>query len=700
MSLQFLRQKCQVNRAGVSLLGICDAAESIGLRTLPVKVNFEKLQKQAVLPFIAHWKQNHFVVVYKISASSVYIADPAKGRIKLSKADFLSGWISTRENGEDLGIALLAEPTHIFDKTEDDEGVRKLSFGIIASYFLRYKKLFFQLALGLLVGSILSVILPFLTQAVVDTGISTGDVSFITLILIGQLMIFAGSTVVEFIRSWILLHISTRINISLLTDFFIKLMQLPLSYFDVKMVGDITQRMGDHKRIESFLTNSVLNIAFSLINFIVFTFIVIAYDIQLFIVFLIGSIVYFLWILLFLKVRRNLDYKRFDISSANQNATIEMIQGMQEIKLNNCEKEKRWKWERIQARLFKLSIKSLMINQVQQGGALFINQGKNILITFLSALAVIEGDLTLGGMMAVQYIIGQLNSPVQQMITFVQTFQDAKISLDRINEIHTMDDEESSDAPLLTTLPQEKSIVLKNLSFTYPGLDNEPVLKNISLEIPAGKTTAIVGMSGSGKTTLLKILLRFYNIEKGEIRISKTKLSSISHSFWRGRCGIVMQEGYIFSDTIAANIAVGEEFPDTAKLLNAAFIANIQDFIESLPLGFNTKIGADGSGISQGQKQRILIARTVYKDPDFIFFDEATNALDANNEKIIMENLEDFFKGRTVVIVAHRLSTVKNADQIIVLHEGEITEQGTHESLVETQGDYYKLVKNQLELGT
>jgi ATP-binding cassette subfamily B protein len=696
-SLQMLREKCQINRQGVSLLGISYASEQIGFRTVGVKINIDTLFKEFVFPCIVHWKQKHFIVVYKVRHNKVYVSDPAKGLISYNKDEFIHNWASLNEAGEKVGIALLLEPTQKFyQEDEKEEGV---TFTNVAHYFFQHKKLFFQLILGMLAGMLLQLVAPFLAQSMVDVGIATKDLSFIYLLLIGQLMLFAGSTTVEFVRSWIMLHISTRINISLLSNFLIKLMKLPISYFDTKMTGDIMQRMGDHSRIQSFLTGSSISTVFSLLNFIVFTFIIVAYDANLFMIFMAGSVLYFGWALAFLRVRRSLDFKRFDISSKNQSTTIQLIQSMQEIKLNNCETQKRWAWERIQAKLFKLSVKSLTLGQVQGGGASFINQAKNIFITFYSAKAVIDGDLTLGGMMAVQYILGQLNAPVQQFIGLVQSLQDAKISMERINEINGLKDEEPAGMALIRTLPENRRIEISELCFKYPGFDEDWILDHIDLLIPGGKTTALVGVSGSGKTTLLKLLLRFYAAEKGGIKIGESKLQNISPGFWRSRCGVVMQDGYIFSDTIANNIAVGEDYPDLDRLLYAARMANIEGFIESLPLGFNTKIGAEGSGISQGQKQRILIARAVYKDPDYIFFDEATNSLDANNEKIILENLDTFFKGRTVVVVAHRLSTVKNADQIIVLDKGKIVEKGTHEELIALQKEYYRLVKNQLELG-
>ena len=704
-SLPKLRDMCHITREGVSLLGISDAAENIGMRTLGVKIPFEKLKDEVPLPCIAHWKQRHFVVVYDIKGKNdketVYIADPAHGLVKYSKKEFLKGWLSTKEGENDQGICLLLEPTPDFYKQED-ETLNKKSFGYLFSYIKPHSKFIIQLFLGMILGSLLQLIFPFLTQSVVDVGIGNRDLSFITLVLIAQLVLFASQTTVDFIRSWILLHISTRINISLISDFLIKLMRLPIGFFDSKMIGDLMQRIGDHTRIENFLTASSLQTLFSVINLIIFAVVLGVYSLKILAIFLIGSILYIVWVLIFMKRRRELDFKRFAQLSENQSNLIQLITGMQEIKLNNCEKQKRWEWEKIQARLFRVNIKGLALNQYQQAGGAFFNQIKNIIITFIAAQSVVTGQMTLGMMMAVQYIIGQLNAPVEQMIGFVRSAQDAKISLERLGEIHLKEDEEPvtpEGNPLIERLPEEKDVVISNLSFQYDGPHSPLVLKELNLTIPENKITAIVGTSGSGKTTLVKLLLGFYKPVKGEIRIGDFKLDNISPSFWRSKIGAVMQDGFIFSDTIAENIAVSDETVNSEKLLDAVKTANIREYIESLPLGFNTKIGQEGVGLSQGQKQRILIARAVYKNPQFIFFDEATNALDANNEKIIMQNLDDFFKGRTVIVVAHRLSTVKNADQIVVLEKGKIVEKGTHNELTLKKGKYYELVKNQLELG-
>jgi len=696
-SLQRLRALSGFSKEGVSLLGIADAAEQIGFKATGVKINVNQLV-EVELPVVLHWGQNHFVVLFKIKKNKYTIADPAKGIITYTEKEFLNYWYSVKNNGSSYGIALLLEPTTAFYQEEGDTQQKK-GFAEFYVYLFRHKKLLVQLAFGFGIGSLLQLILPFLTQAIVDVGINTNDIGFIYIILIAQFVLLLGRMSVDFIRSWILLHISTRLNISVLSDFLIKLMRLPISYFDTKMTGDIMQRMNDQKRIESFLTGQTLQIVFSLFNLVIFSLVLAFYSLSIFIVFLVASILYGLWVVAFLNPRKQLDYKRFAIASQNQSEVIQLITGMQEIKLSGSEQQKRWNWERIQAKLFNYSIKSLSLGQKQQAGAMFINEGKNFIIIFIVAQAVINGQLTLGAMIAIQYIIGQLSSPVEQLLGFIQAYQDASISMERLNEIHELEDEEPKSQIFTRELPFDKSINIQNLSFKYPGAGNEPVLNNISLQFPAGKTTAIVGMSGSGKTTLLKLLLGFYAPQSGELKIGQTDLATIKPRFWRKQCGVVMQDGFIFSDTIANNIAVGEDYPEPQKLANAVKMANIQDFINALPLGLHTKIGAEGNGISQGQKQRLLIARAIYKNPQYLFFDEATNALDANNESQIVENMQEFTKGKTVVVVAHRLSTVRHADQIVVLHQGQIAECGTHEELTAKKGEYFHLVKNQLEMG-
>lgn len=705
ISLEYLRNKSQYGKAGVSMLGLSDAAEAIGLKSVGAKLSFEQLINDAPHPAIIHWDHYHFVVLTPGSTKNkLIIADPAKGLIKLNREEFLKHWISTTEHETGKGTTLLLEATPTFkemDFTDEEQNVKtKIGWSYLFGYVREHKSYFFQIVLGLLLGSVLQLIFPYLTQSIVDTGINSRDINFIQIVLAAQLMLLFSQTVVEFIRSRILLHISTRINISLLSGFWAKLLKLPMQFFDSKHPGDIIQRIGDHHRIESFLTGTALNTIFSIVNLILFSFVLLSYSTSIFIIFTAGSLLYLFWIRFFLTYRRKLDYQRFTIASKENNATMQLVYGMQEIKLNNAENTYRWAWEGLQAGLFKLNFKSLSLTQYQQVGAFFINQGKNILITFIVANLVIEGKLTMGMMLAIQYIIGQLNSPIEQLIGFTQQAQDARISLERLNDIHVLDDEEPANKQLNHYLPQEQSISIKNLSFTYPGAGNEPVLKNINLIIPQGKVTAIVGMSGSGKSTLIKLLLRFYESYKGDIHLGSANLKIISPKFWRSVCGSVMQDSFIFNDNIQKNITVTNDKVDNERLVNACKTANILSFIESLPLGFYTKLGAEGNGISGGQKQRLAIARAVYKDPQFIFFDEATNSLDANNEKVILENLQQFFNGKTAIVVAHRLSTVKNADKIVVLENGEIVEEGTHAELTLIKGKYYELVKNQLELGS
>ncbi|MCB0593407.1 MAG: peptidase domain-containing ABC transporter, partial [Phaeodactylibacter sp.] len=694
-SLEYLRELTYMGKQGVTLLGISDAAEHIGLQSLAVKTTYDRLSRDIPMPCVAHWRQEHFVVVYKVNQDYAWIADPASGKFKLTREEFLENWVSDVEEGEGLGVLLLLETSPEFF-ARDGEMMDKSGFGYVLSYFKKYRPLIIQLVVGLFLGTLLQVTFPFLMKAIVDRGIDTEDLGFIQIILFAQLILFATQLAVEQFRSWILLHVGIRVNISLISDFLIKLTRLPIKFFDSKISGDLMQRIADHERVQRFLTSTSLVSIFTFVNFLAFSFVLFLWHKLVFAIFFGGTMLYLGWVFFFQRMRRELDYKRFDQSSDNQSNLIELINGMQEIKLHNAEKQKRWAWERIQARLFRTSISSLRIGQLQRAGASFFNETKNLLITFVVAQAVIKGDMTLGMLLAVQYIIGQLNSPLSNLVDFLREMQEAKISLERMNEIHSKEDEEHAGEKILL-LPESGDLIFEKVSFQYNGPHSPNVLKNISLRVPKGETTAIVGTSGSGKTTMLKLLLNIYQPTQGAIRLGDINLSNIDNRLWRSKCGVVMQDGYIFYDSIAKNIALGDEIIDKRKLLKAVKVANIQSFVESLPLGYNTKIGQEGLGLSQGQKQRLLIARAVYKNPEYIFFDEATTALDAYNEMVIMENLEEFFYGRTVVTVAHRLSTVMNADNIVVLEGGEIVEQGTHDELTYLRGAYYQLVRNQLE---
>lgn len=698
--LEYLSNLCDVSVEGASLKGIAYAANTIGIKSQAARVTLSQLS-ECPLPCILHWNQKHFVILYKIKGSKkFYVADPGKGLVRYDIDNFTDYWLSMDVEGSRKGIAMFFEPTDDFFNFNLENNIEKRSFRFLASYIKKYRKYFLHIAAGLLLGCVLQLIMPFLTQMIVDVGIKQADVSFIWLILLGELMIVLGSTATDFVRRWMLLHISMRINISLISDFFIKLLKLPMRFFDIKMMGDLLQRLDDHERVQSFLTSQVLSITFTVLSFIVFGVVLFLYDKLIFLVFLIGSVIYALWTISFLNKRKVLDYELFEQLAANQNKTYQFITTMQEIKLQGCEQRRRWEWEDVQADLFTIRMKSLKLQQTQEAGSIFINEIKNILITVLTATAVINGQITLGMMLAIQYIIGQLNSPVQQFMGFMYSLQDVRISLERINEIHASQNEENKPN-ILTSFSNRggKSISLRNVMFKYSIHALKPTVDNITFDIPYGSFTAIVGASGSGKTTLMKLMLGYYPVLNGAIEVDGADISEYNLKWWRQQCGVVMQDGVIFSESIARNIAVSDGEIDVERLENAARIACIHDYVMSLPLKYNTIIGNEGIGISQGQKQRILIARAVYKNPDFIFFDEATNSLDASNERAIVDNLSHFYEGRTVVVVAHRLSTVKSADRIIVMDNGKIAEIGNHDSLIANMGVYYNLVKNQLELG-
>ena len=696
-SVKFLNKFCTASKDGVSFKGLSDLSDTLGLHCISGKVSIQEL-RECPLPAILHWNQNHFIVLYKIKNNKFYIADPSKGKLVLNETEFSQHFISLTSDNKEKGLAMFFEPTEKFGIIKDDTINNERNFKFLSKYIFKHKLYFIQIIVGMIFACCMQLLFPFLTQSIVDTGIHTKNIGLIWLILIGELTIVIGRTITDVIRNWLLLHISMRINISIVSDFFIKLLKLPMSFFDTKLMGDIFQRISDHDRIQKFLTSQILKISFAVLSFFIFGIVLCYYNITVFLIFLIGSFLYATWITLFLRKRRKIDYNLFEQQAANQNRTYQFITGIQEIKLQNCEIRRRLEWEDTQADLFKVQMDSLKLQLQQESGGIFINEIKNIVITVITATCVISGDMSLGMMLAVQYIIGQLNSPIEQVVAFIYSLQDVKISLERINEIHNAENEDNHIKNNITNL-SDKTITIKNLSFSYDSHALTKTLDNITLNIPSGKITAIVGSSGSGKTTLIKLILGYYSNISGSILIQNQDIRNINLKDWRSHCGVVMQDGVIFSESIARNIAVEDGDIDYTRLEYAAQIANIHDYIMSLPLKYNTQIGRDGMGLSQGQKQRILIARAVYKNPDFIFLDEATNALDAKNEKIIVENLNKFYSGKTVVVVAHRLSTVKNADQIIVIDEGKVVESGEHYSLIEKKGKYYNLIHNQLELG-
>lgn len=703
-SQETIRRHCFISREGVSLLGICDAAEYIGMHCLGMKLTIDQLVDEVNFPCILHWNQNHFVVCYDVKRSRIgekykfYIADPASQCITYNEEEFKKGWISSKFKGEECGVALLLEPDVDFGKNEDNcyTPEKKRNFRTFAHYYLQHKRLLLQIIAGMLVGIGMQFIFPFLTQAMVDVGIGHKNFNIVTLILIAQIILFIAQLSVDFIRSWVLLHINARVDIALISSFLYKLTCMPLNFFDTRKLGDTLQRVGDHARIKSFLMGNSLNIIFSFVSLIIFSCVLAYYSIMIFSIFMVGNILNLLWITIFMKYRRELDSKRFGLSSTEQNRLVQLIQGMQDIKLNNCEREKRWEWEHLQIGLFRISSKGLTITQIQQTGSSFLSQATNFIILYLSATAVIHDNMTLGMMMSVSYIIGQLSAPFADFVNFAYALQDARISMERLNDIYEQEDEEDDIDKNMTILPTDHNIRIENMYFSYSGNSRNYTLQDINLTIEAGKVTAIVGSSGSGKTTLIKILQGFYKPNQGSVCIGNVPLELINPHVWRASTGSVMQDSFLFSDSIAKNIALSTEQIDIKRLQLASKMANVDSFISTMPLGYNTRIGMEGIGVSQGQRQRILIARAIYKNPEFIFFDEATNALDATNEWEIMNALHSFYKGKTVVIAAHRLSTISQADQIVVMKEGKIVEVGSHEQLLEKKGEYYELVNYQM----
>ena len=690
-SAEMLRRHCYISREGVSMLGISEAAEYIGFETAAVKITFKQLSEEGVFPCILHWNQKHFVVCYGIEKCryggyKIHISDPASQRLTYTKDEFERCWIGPNNGNDCYGVALMLEPGEKFGKVPEERKKNGLCIRSFWGYLTPYRSMIGQLMLAMLVGSLIQLVLPFLSQAMVDQGINGRDMDIITMILMAQLFFFMSTLSIDYIRSWITLHMNTRIDISLIADFLVKLTAMPLQFFDSRMTGDILQRIGDHGRIKNFLLGNSIRIVFSMINFLVYLCILAYYNMTVLGIFVAGNALYVAWVSFFMRYRRELDIKRFSQSAIEQSKMIQLVQGMQDIKLNNCERQKRWEWERIQVQLFKIGLDGLRIEQIQQSGSVFFTQTTHILIYYIAARAVVEGGMTLGMMMSLSYIIGQVSAPISEFIGFARGFQDAKISLERLNEVHSQDDEETGIEVKRTELPYDRDIEIEHLSFSYNGSEQELALKDISLHIPAHKVTAIVGESGCGKTTLVKLLQGFYDPTRGSIRVGGTALSDINPHVWRASTGSVMQDSFIFSDSIADNIAVNAEESDRERIKYAGRIARIDDFVASLPLGYDTVIGMEGKGISQGQRQRILIARAVYKNPEYIFLDEATNSLDAINEAAIMDNLQKFYEGRTVVISAHRLSTIREADQIVVMEKGEIVERGKHQERLEREG--------------
>jgi ATP-binding cassette subfamily B protein len=702
--MDWLKEQMYITKEGVSLLAINNLAEDIGFLTLMTEITLTDLKKNSPLPAILYWNKNHFIVLTKISKNIFskkyffHIADPAHGFVKLNEFNFAKSWLSH----EKKGIALFLEPSETF-QNQTPPKTEKLNLRYILKYLTPHRKKLIFLFILLLFSSGLTLLFPFLTQNLIDNGVNKKNLSFISVILLAQLSVFLGTIIIDIIRNWLMLYVGTKISITIISDFLKKILQLPISFFDTKLMGDFNQRIQDNERIEHFLTSQSLITLFSIITFSVFFGVLCYYDFSILVVYFILTVISISWSFYWLKKRKILDYNRFQYRSENQESIYEIINGVTEMKLNQFEDFKRNEWEKIQQKLFKTNIKVLKLDQIQMSGFEFLNQIKNILVTFLAATFVVKGKMTLGELLSVSYIIGQMNSPVNQLVSFFRSLQDAKLSLERLNEVQNHPTEEQLENQSKLIIPSINSITtgikFNSLSFQYEGPKSPYVLKDINFTIPDGKITAIVGASGSGKTTLMKLLLKFYEPTEGELFFNSENINNISPKSLRENCGVVMQDGFIFSDTIERNIATGDENINKEKLQNAVKIANIEEFINSLPLGYNTKIGASGNGISGGQKQRILIARAVYKNPHYIFFDEATSALDAENEKIIHDNLQQFFKGKTVLIIAHRLSTVKNADQIIVLKNGEIAEIGNHQQLVQNKADYFNLVKNQLELG-
>lgn len=693
-SLQYLRDKCGITKEGVSLLGISAAAESIGLHTAAFKCTIDDVIMKVPFPAIAFWNENHFVVVYHADKKHVWVSDPVKGHVKYSRQEFIVGWYL---KNEDKGVLLALEPTADFNLSKQEKEQEKNSLQSMLRYFMPYKKQFALIFFVMFVVTLLQGVLPFISKAVIDVGINTSDVKFINMVLVGNICILLSVMVFNVVRDWILMHITARVNISLISDYLVKLMKLPVTFFENKLLGDILQRAQDHERIRSFIMNNSLSLIFSVFTFVIFSIILLIYNSVIFYIFTAGSVLYIVWVLLFLSIRKKLDWQYFELVSKNQSYWVETVSAIQDIKIYNYERSRRWKWEEIQARLYHVNKRVLAVTNLQNLGAQFIENIKNMAITFFCAMSVISGDITFGVMISTQFIIGMLNSPLVQFIHFIVSAQYAKISFLRMNEIrHLEDEDELLSVGTTTILPENKSLILKKVMFQYaPHLPM--VLTNINLYIPENKVTAIVGSSGCGKSTLLKLLVRLYKPSYGTINMGGMNVTALNLRVWRDMCGVVMQDGKVFNDTVKNNIVLDDENVDEEQLVKCCQIAQIKEEIDQMPRGFDTEIGEQGRGLSGGQKQRLLIARALYRNPKYLFMDEATNALDTVNEQKIVQALKRAFKNRTAVIIAHRISTIRNADQIVVMDKGQIVEIGTHEILMGKQGVYFTLVSSQNE---
>lgn len=697
-SLEFFRKNAFIGKEGISMLGLSMAAEKAGMHSLCAKISIEQLANEIILPCILHWDNKHYVICHKVSGKknlTFHICDPAFGCMKVCQKELYRHWISGKFEGEEVGVAMQIEPGINFH----NKGIKKAPHKFSMKYFLKYimphKWSILQLLLGALVLISLGYISPFISQAIVDIGILKKDLAFIILMVIAQIIINTSKTIIIFFQSWISLRMNTIINVNLVSNYLNKLSQMPMSFFESKTMGDILQRIGDHDRIKSFLMNDTINVIFSITTFIAFVVVLGIYNIHILSIFLLGNAVYVTWVLSFMKYRKELDNKAFHESALLQNNMVQFIQGMQEIKLNCIEREKCWEWEHLQARLYKISRKAMLLGQIQSAGSLIFSSTTGVVLSYITAQKVVTGEMTLGMMTSLSFILGQVAAPIGSFIGFAQRYQDAKISLERLADIHSQDDEHKEYEEKKSILPKDKNIILNKVSFSYSGNINNLVLKNISIQIPQNKITAIVGKSGCGKTTLIKLLQGLYKPLSGEIMIGDTVLENINKYVWRNHIGAVMQDGYIFSDSISKNITLHNEV-DIQKLESVLKAVNLNDFIQSLPHGYDTKIGNDGMQLSQGQRQRILLARILYRKPQVVFLDEATNALDTQNEFYIMNNIRELLYNHTIIIVAHRLSTIKKADNIIVIDNGEVIEQGTHERLLEQKGTYFQLINTQL----